>query len=577
MDDRTTAEAAPGVTPDLVPPAQPAQPAQPAPDTHPPAPDAYPPAPDWWTAGPPPSQPVPAPAAEPERGRSPIVLALIVIAVLAGAALFASGFTLGLQQALAPGTPANERDLFDPFWEAYRKITTEYVGKVQPKALVEGAIKGMFGAVDDPYSSYMTSEEYQQSLGGISGEFEGIGAQMTSETSTGEACDTLGPSCALVVVSVIRDSPAEHAGLLANDHLVAVDGTPVDGKTLDEVVALVKGPKGTDVTLSLLRPAAAGSPMPGASAGPVASPGGSPGAGGAAGSAMTPVELTIRRDVVRSEDVHPQVLGDGTVGYLDIAGFSGSAAGDFHADLQKQLDAGIRSFVIDVRDDPGGYVDAALAIASEFIKSGPVYWEEYADGRQQPTNANGDGLATDPGIKVAVLINGGSASASEILAGALQDTGRGTLIGERSFGKGTIQQWHLLSNDTGGFRLSVAKWLTPDKRWIHGEGLTPDIQVGAASAGTNDDPQLARALAWLAAPVASPAPGASVAAGRTPAPGSSAFPTRPLVVPSARPSVAPSVVAPTPAASVAPSPAGSPAALTWPVTVSLTGVWRHLG
>ena len=107
-------------------------------------------------------------------------MALVVIAILSGAAMFASGFTLGLQQALAPGTPSNERELFDPFWEAYRKITTEYVGQVEPKQLVEGAIKGMFGAVDDPYSSYMTDEEYQNSLGGISGEFEGIGAQMTT-------------------------------------------------------------------------------------------------------------------------------------------------------------------------------------------------------------------------------------------------------------------------------------------------------------------------------------------------------------------------------------------------------------
>ena len=185
------------------------------------------------------------------------------------------------------------------------------------------------------------------------------------------------------------------------------------------------------------------------------------------------------RDVVRTEDVHAELLADGAVGYLDVAGFSGSAADDFRQLLKAQLDQGVTRFVIDVRDDPGGFVDAALSIASEFIKDGPVYWEEYADGRQVPTNASGDGLATDPGIQVAVLMNGGSASASEILAGALQDSGRATLVGEQSFGKGTIQQWHLLSHESGGFRLSVAKWLTPDKRWIHGTGLTPDVPVSA--------------------------------------------------------------------------------------------------
>ena len=361
--------------------------------------------PPGWTWSAQPATP-PAPPA-PHRNRGAILVALVVVAILSGSALFASGFTLGLQQALAPGTPAGERDLFDPFWEAYRKITTEYVGKVQPKALVEGAIGGMFDAVADPYSSYMTSEEYQNSLGGISGEFEGIGAEMTTETASGAACDTLGPSCALVVVDVIRDSPAEGAGLLPRDERVAVDGVAVAGTTLDDVVSRVKGPRDTEVTLSLLRD----------------------------GTAM---DLKIVRGVVRTEDVRTDVLADGTVGYLNVEGFSGSAAEDFRTDIKVQLDAGIRRFVVDLRDDPGGFVDAALSIASEFIASGTVYWEEYADGRQVPTAASGGGLATDPGIEVAVLINGGSASASEILAGALQDTGRATLVGEQSFGKGTI-------------------------------------------------------------------------------------------------------------------------------------------
>jgi carboxyl-terminal processing protease len=439
------------------------------------------------------------PVQEAERGRAPIVVALVIVAILSGSALFASGFTLGIQQALAPGTPRDERALFDAFWEAYRKITTEYVGEVEPKDLVEGAIGGMFRAVDDPYSSYMTSEEYESSLGGISGEFEGVGAQMSAQAPSGESCQELGPGCALIVVDVIRDSPAEAAGLLARDQVTAVDGEPVEGSTLDDTVARVRGPRGTDVRLSLLRDG-------------------------------QPLELTITRDVVRTVDVEARILADGTVGYLDIQGFSGSAADDFREHLQQQLDAGLRRFVVDVRDDPGGFVDAAHAIASEFIASGPVYWEEYADGRQIPTDVTGDGIATDPGIAVAVLVNGGSASASEIVAGALQDTGRATLVGERTFGKGTIQQWHLLSNDTGGFRLSVAKWLTPDKRWIHGGGLTPDVVVTDPSPGTGDDPQLERALELLARPVddaGSPPPGATA--------GSAAGPPSEAAGPSARP------------------------------------------
>ena len=460
---------------------------------------------DWW--GPPPSGSAALAVAPPEPKRSALLVALVIIAIVSGSALFASGFTLGLQQALAPGTPTNERDLFDPFWEAYRKITTEYVGRVVPKELVEGAIGGMFDAVDDPYSSYMTYEEYQESLSGISGEFEGIGAQMTTETPDGGACETLGPACELIVVDVIRDSPAEKAGLLAEDRLRAVDGVSVEGESLDGVVARVKGPRGTEVVLTLAR-----------------------------GSET--LELPIVRDVVRTEDVRAEVLADGTVGYLDVEGFSGSAAEDFRDLLKEQLDAGISHFVVDLRDDPGGFVDAALAIASEFIDEGPIYWEEYADGRQVPTAATGEGLATDPGIEVAVLINGGAASASEILAGALQDSGRARLVGERSFGKGTIQQWHLLANETGGFRLSVAKWLTPDRRWIHGEGLMPDLPVSAGSTGTGTDPQLDAALDLLAGdPGTSPEPGASVA----------------------------------PVPSVMPTPGASPQAMGWPVRVSIAG------
>lgn len=471
--------------------------------------------------GPPPGSVPPLPPAaasdlEPRRG--PLLVALVIIAVLSGAAMFASGFTLGLQQALAPGTPADERELFDPFWEAYRKITTEYVGQVEPKALVEGAIKGMFSAVDDPYSSYMTDQEYQDSLGGISGEFEGIGAQMTTETPSGDPCDALGDGCVLRVVDVIRDSPAEKAGLLAGDELVAVDGEEVAGMTLEEVVAKVKGPRGTEVTLGLLRDGAA-------------------------------LDLAIVRDVVRSVDVTSEVLADGQVGYLDVAGFSSSVAEDFREQLQALIDQGITRFVLDVRDDPGGFVDAAQSIASEFIRSGPVYWEEDADGRQVPTDAGGDGIATDARFEVAVLINGGSASASEILAGALQDTGRAVLVGERSFGKGTIQQWHLLSHESGGFRLSVAKWLTPAKRWIHGTGLEPDVVVGAGAAGTDRDPQLERAIEVLIGgsepvPVASGAPTGSIAPG-------------------------------SPAASRV--PAASPFGLGWPLRVGVEGRIRALG
>lgn len=425
-----------------------------------------------------------------------MVVALVLVAVLAGAALFAAGFTLGLQQSLTPGTGAAEQELFEPFWEAYRKISTEYVGSYEPRLLVEGAIKGMFGALGDPYSSYMTQEEYESSLSGISGEFEGIGATMAAQDDAAKTCTPIGPTCRLVVVGVISGSPAAQAGLRAGDQLVAVDGTSLNGATLDDTVQRVRGPRGTKVDLSLVRDG-------------------------------QPVELAITRDVIQTSSVSGQVLQDGTVGYLRIDGFSSSAASDFVADLQTQLDQGIREFVLDLRDDPGGFVDAALGIASQFVGSGPIYWEEYADGSKVPVEAQSGGIALDPGIRVVVLVNGGSASASEILAGALHDTGRATLVGETTYGKGTIQQWHLLSGQAGGFRLSIAKWLTPDQTWIHGTGITPDVVVPFPDdTPAGQDPQLAKALEILASPAGSPRPAASATAppARSPSPASSPGP-----------------------------------------------------
>jgi carboxyl-terminal processing protease len=394
--------------------------------------------------------------------RTSIVVALFLVAVLAGSALFAAGFTLGLQQSLTPGTGESEQELFSPFWEAYRKVTSEYVGAYDPKALVEGAIQGMFGALGDPYSSYMTSDEYRQSLQGIEGSFEGIGATMTSALADGTACTTLGDGCELVVENVLPGSPAELGGVLPGDRLEAVDDRSVAGSSLEEVVDWVRGPQGTDVRLSLRRDG-------------------------------QPVELTLTREVIERSAVEASTLADGRVGLVRVDGFSSGAADDLRTALEGQLAAGAEGFVLDLRDDPGGYVDAALEVASQFVADGPIYWDEYADGTTIPHDALDGGVATDPGIPVVVLVNGGTASASEIVAGALADTGRATLVGETTFGKGTVQQWHLLSGDAGGFRLSVAKWLTPDKTWIHGVGITPDVVI---QPGTQDgaDAQLDRGL-----------------------------------------------------------------------------------
>lgn len=412
----------------------------------------------------PPGDPATPAGGPPQPSRGAILVALLVVAALSAAALFVSGFTLGLREAERGARAGADRALA-PFLEAYRRVTSEYVGEAPPQRLVEGAIRGMFEALGDPFSSYLTQEEYDEGLAGLASEFEGIGAVMAAQDRDGASCVLAGPACRLTVERVLAGSPAQAAGLVAGDVLVAVDGVAVDGQGLDEVVRRVRGPRGTPVTLTLQR----------------------------AGEGL---ELEVVRDVVRTEDVRTEVLADGRVAYLRVEGFSANVAADFRQALKGHLDAGVERFVIDLRDDPGGYVDAAVSLVSQFVPSGPVYWELGPGGEPRAIETTGDGLATEPSIRVAVLVNPGSASASEIVAGALQDSGRATIVGQRTFGKGSIQQWHLLPGEGGGVRISIARWLTPSQRSIDGAGIVPDVEVEAAAIG-DQDPQLDAAVRVL--------------------------------------------------------------------------------
>jgi carboxyl-terminal processing protease len=410
-------------------------------------------------------------------------VAVALVALLAGAALFLSGFTLGARTATTPGTPAGEAQLFAPFWDAYDSITKSYVGTVDRQKLVQGAIGGMIGALNDPYSAYMSPQELQKAREAIGGEFSGVGAEVTTRpTDAGtQTCATIGPACRLVVVAPIDGSPALRAGLKAGDVISAVDGRTVDGETLDQAIARIRGPKGTPVVLTVVRD------------------------GGA------PIDMPIVRDAIVTRQVDTRDLAGGAVTYIRLAGFSDNAAGQFTAAVRAARDKGVTKFVVDLRDNPGGLITAARSVASQFVGDGPIFWEEAADGTQVATNAEPGGAATGADVGVAVLVNGGSASASEIVAGALQDTKRGTLVGEKTFGKGTIQQWVDLSAESGGFRLTIAKWLTPAKRWIHKLGLQPDVLVpaqGAGSAATTPtgDPYIDAALRALDVPSADAAP-----------------------------------------------------------------------
>ena len=412
------------------------------------APPAAEPEPAWRLNPSPvtPNAPVMPP---PPKRRLPILpLAIVIVALLAGGALFMSGYTMGRQMALEPGTPPTSGDRFEAFWDTYRTITQRYAGgEVNEDGLIQGAIRGMIESLGDPYSSYLTSEEYRDSLQGISGQFEGIGAEMATEAPDGtQGCATLGPDCLLVVVTPLEGSPAEKAGLKAGDFVLEADGAGFDGLTVDDALDRVRGPKGTKVALTVRR------------------------------GDDDPFVLEITRDVIQAREVSSETL-EGNIGYVRLAGFSDAGAAQLEDEIKKHLDAGSKKLILDLRGNPGGYVTAARDIASEFLPDGVLFYEEDAQGNQVETDAVPGGIATDESIQLVVLIDEGSASASEIVAGALKDHKRATLIGHTSFGKGTVQQWQELPGEGGAFRLTIARWLTPNKTWIHDKGIAPDIEV----------------------------------------------------------------------------------------------------
>ncbi len=434
----------------------------------------------------PPSAP---PSARTRSGSVPWLISLALAAVL-GALLFGGGYLAG-SGGSASGC-ATPDDSFAAFCEAYDRLQREYVDDLDSDKLAEGAIRGMFQyGVEDPYSGYMAPEQYQQALGDLSGAFSGIGAEMairnTVDAADLAACTELSDTCRLVVVAPLAESPAERAGLQTGDFVLAVDGESVNGTTMEDQISKIRGESGTDVTLTLLR---------------------------GEGESF---DLTITRAEITLQEVETRMI-EGHIGYIALNGFSAPAADQFRTALSDLLDQGADQIVFDLRDNPGGYIDAAQKIASQFIDSGVIFTQESAGDDVREWPSTGDGVATDRSLPVAVLINGGSASASEIVAAALQETGRATVIGEPSFGKNTVQVWGRLEND-GGVRITISRWFTPDHNSVAPDGIQPDIDAArTAETPPEADPILDAALAFLAdQPVAgegsSPTPSGTPSAG----------------------------------------------------------------
>ncbi len=354
-------------------------------------------------------------------------------------------------------TPGEMQLLFVPFWEAWNIVHAQFVNQpIDDVALMRGAIKGMMDALEDKQTFYMEPTLYQSESSSLSGEYEGIGAYVDLDGKY------------LTIVSPIAGSPAEAAGLKPGDKVIAIDGKDMTGSTPEEARLKVLGPAGTTVTLSVSRE-----------------------------GESEPLEFVITRARISVKSAEGKMLKDG-IAYIDINTFGDNTTAELRATLKTLLKENPKGIIIDLRNNPGGYLQTSVEVASEFIDKGVVLYEQYGDGKRDVYNASGNGQATD--LPIVVLINKGSASASEILAGALQDYGRARLVGVTSYGKGSVQIWSPLSNDQGAARVTIAKWLTPTERAIDGIGLTPDVVVECDACDltdTTNDPQIQAAMETL--------------------------------------------------------------------------------
>jgi carboxyl-terminal processing protease len=435
------------------------------------------------------------------RRVAPSRFSLILVAIVAGSALFVGGYTLGAHVATTPGTPANEESRFSAFWDVYSLIQSDFAGSPKPTQdqLVEGAIQGMIASLNDPWSTYQSPTDFQNSLLSVGGQALGIGVQVQLQpvsAGSNATCTTIGNGCEMAVVKPIPGSPADTAGVKAGDVIVSVGGTSLDGMTIDQAIALIKGPQGTNVTLGLLR-------------------------------GTNTLSITITRNVYSQPEVDTQSLANGAVAYIHVAGINPPASSQFEQALVTALNAGQHNVILDLRGNLGGYVDDGVKIASEFIPSGTIAYQVDASGNTSAVTALSGGHATDPSIHLVVLVDGNTASAAEILAGALQADGRAKLIGSKTYGKGVVQEWLPLPNNMGGIHLTVARWLTPDKVWINGKGLQPDIPVDSSNARAGTDPVLDAGLEQLGFPAesgASPGPAASASPGAVSSPAVSPSP-----------------------------------------------------
>lgn len=349
-------------------------------------------------------------------------------------------------------------ELFAPFWEAWDIVHEQYIDQpIDEQEMMRGALSGMMKSLGDPHSSYMDPDQFRQANIPMEGNYEGIGAWV----------DPTGVY--LEIISPMPNSPAEEAGLKPGDIVLAIDGEDMTGIDGNLVIQKVMGPAGSEITLTVQRE-----------------------------DRSEPFNVTLTRKEITVPSVDYRMIEGENLGYLQIITFGGDTRQELKDALKDLLQQDPNGLIIDLRNNGGGYLQTSIQVASQFIGEGIILYEDYGfDQGMKTYEANRGGLATD--IPLVVLVNQGSASASEIVAGAIQDHERASLVGMTTFGKGSVQNWIELSDQQGAIRVTIARWLTPDKREIHQQGLTPDYEVELTEEDLENelDPQLDKAIKVL--------------------------------------------------------------------------------
>lgn len=360
------------------------------------------------------------------------------VTVLLAVSSFAAGYLANDLIALHTGSArgAGDEEEFTLLWEAWDWVESSYIGEIPPmKQVAYGAIRGALSELGDPYTVFVEPPAREQERETLRGSFGGIGAHITRNES-GD-----------ILLEPIPDNPAEAAGIQSGDILVAVDGQLLaEDLTVEEIAALIRGEKGTTVTLTVRK----------------------------AGLERT-VDIEVMRGDILIPSVNYRILAEApTVGYIQLSRFSGESSNEIERALEDLRDQGAGQLILDLRGNGGGLLDAAIAVADHFLVDGPILFQESRGQPERIFEADAEAAAGE--TPLLVLVDGGTASSSEILAGALQDRDRALLVGSQTFGKGSVQLVYDLS-DGSSVHVTASRWLTPDRHQIDQQGLTPDIPV----------------------------------------------------------------------------------------------------